>query len=201
MALSLILTVSCKPESEFIINIKDRYEVVDGKKEVVEQVIQSLRKSDNKPVSRLTRIFNYDDDVRIEYATGLTKDDGLRDYLLDSIYYDSNANDTLKISYVHLDKWYKTQLTRKEFRPDNQVEYFRTERQIKGSFKMEIFYKYLSSGRLFSKTEFECSHLVACDSVFKTTFRYDSNGAVDSTMYTWHDNKWNDVGKKRTVMQ
>src|SRR5688500_18841771 len=104
LTLLLILTGSCKSDSDYTIKTEDRHEVVDGKKEIVGQVVQSLRKMDNKPISKLTRVFNYDNDLRIEQLTGLTKDKGLKDYLLDSIYYDSKGNDTLKISYVRMDK-------------------------------------------------------------------------------------------------
>jgi hypothetical protein len=191
-----ILTASCRPDDDLITKIEDRYELVGGKKVVAEQIVQSLRKSDNKPISRLTKIFNYDNDIKIKISTGLTKEEGLQDYLLDSIYYDSNGNDTLKVSFVHLDnEWQKVQLFRKAFRPDYEVEYFMTERLDRVSYKKEIFYKYSDTGRILSETEFECSQLANCDSVYKKTFLYDSNGDRDSTMYAWTDNQWTEIIK------
>ena len=195
LAAILFLAASCKSESEYNIKTEDRYEVVDGKRELVEQVVQTFRKLDNRPVSKLTRVSNYDNDIRIEQLTGLTRDKGLREYLLDSIYYDSKGNDTLKIGYVHLGDWQRTQITRKTFRADGKVEYFVTERTAGGNthFKKEIFYKYSPAGEILSETEFECSLLVKCDSLYKKTFRYDPNGGVDSVMYSWAEKKWSEV--------
>jgi hypothetical protein len=139
LAIALILTVSCKSDNALTVKTENRYELVDGKREVVEQVIKHLTKSDNKPISRLTRVFNYNSDVRIEQLTGLTKDKGLQDYLLDSIYYDSKGNDTLIVHFVHLGKWHRTQRTRKKFRTDNRIEHLITERDVEGrpDFKRE----------------------------------------------------------------
>jgi hypothetical protein len=195
LTLLIILTASCKSDSEYTIKVEDRHEIVDGKKEIVGQVVQSLRKLDNKPISKLTRVFNYDNDLRIQQLTGLTKDKGLNDYLLDSIYYDSRGNDTLKVSYVHMDKWHRTQITRKEFRADNKIEYFITERNIERHpySKLEIFYKYSSTGQILSETEFECSQIIDCDSLYKKIFIHDSNGGIDSIMYMWAHNNWHEV--------
>jgi hypothetical protein len=193
-ALVLILMISCKSGDQFIITTEDSVRMIGNKREVIEQIVQTLRKSDNKPITKVTRLCNYDDDVRIKYRTGLSKENGLQDYLLDSIYYDENGNDTLRESFVRINnKWMKTQLFRKTFRVDNQVQYFMTERHIEGrtKYKREIFYKYSDRGNILSETEFECSKMVACDSLSKKRFFYNSKGSVDSTVsYVWFDKTW-----------
>ena len=190
-----VLVVSCNLDTGTLTQVEAEYETIDGEKQVVSQAIKTIRKTDSLPVVILTKVSNYNNDIRIKYLTGLDKEDGLKDYLLDSIYYDSKGNDTMRISYVHLDKWQKTQFTRKKFRNDNKVEHFLTERNIKDrpDFKREIFYKYSQTGQILSETEFECSHEVDCDSLFKKIFIYDLDGEIDSIMYTWTDKKWNKV--------
>jgi hypothetical protein len=193
-ALVLTLMISCKSGDQFKIITEDSVRVIGNKREVIEQIVQTLRKSDNKPIAKLTRLCNYDDDIRIKYLTGLSKENGLQDYLLDSIYYDANGNDTLKESFVRIDnKWMKSQFYRKTFRADNQVQYFVTERHPEGRtmYKREIFYKYSDLGNILSETEFECSEMVSCDSLSKKLFFYNSKGAVDSTVsYVWFDKRW-----------
>ena len=73
-------------------------------KQLVSQTIKTLRQTDSLPIAILTRVSNQSNDVRLKYLTGLSKEDGLQDYLLDSIYYDKIGNDTLKKSLCILTK-------------------------------------------------------------------------------------------------
>ena len=77
-----------------IIQTEDKYEIVNEKKTLVGQIINQLRPIDSLPVTKLTKVFNYEDDARLRYLTGFSKKDGLQPYLLDSSFYDQNGNDT-----------------------------------------------------------------------------------------------------------
>lgn len=196
-----LLTPSCNSNKDkFIIQTEDQYETVDSKKQIVSQTVKTLRQSDSLPIAMLTKIFNYNNDIRINYLTGLTKKDGLQDYLLDSIYYDKLGNDTLKKAFVHLDNnWQPTQIFYKKFRADKQVSYFMTERpfQKDSYFKKEIFYTYNAKGNVLTESEIECRKRIDCDSIFKKEYVYYSTGNLDSTIsYIRKNNEWTKFKKK-----
>jgi len=166
-----LLTVSCNSDKKkYIIQTEDQYDTIDGKKQIVSQTIKTLRRTDSLPIAILTKVSNFNNDTRLKYLTGLSKEDGLQDYLLDSIYYDINGNDTLKKSFVHLDNsWQPTQTFYKKFRADKQISYFMTERPFKKDhyFKREIFYAYNNAGNILTETEVECHNENDCDSILK----------------------------------
>ena len=196
----IILTVSCSSDKlKFIIQSENQYDTIEGKKQVVSQTIKTLRVTDSLPISILTKVFNYNNDTRLKYLTGLGKEDGLQDYLLDSIYYDKVGNDTFKKSFIHHDNnWQSAQTFYKKFRADKQISYFMTERSFKKNhyFKKEIFYLYNNAGSILSETEVECHKKNECDSIFKRQYIYKSTGKLDSTIYyIWKDGKWAELRK------
>lgn len=196
-----LLTVSCNSDKEkYIIQTEDQYETIDGKKQIVSQTIKTLRRTDSLPIAILTKVSNFNNDTRLKYLTGLSKEDGLQDYLLDSIYYDINGNDTLKKSFVHLDNsWQPTQTFYKKFGADKQISYFMTERTFKKDhyFKKEIFYAYNNAGNILTETEVECHKENDCDSIFKKKYVYNETEKLDSTIsYIWKNNEWKEFKKK-----
>lgn len=202
-----ILTVSCNSgKQRFIIQTENQYDTIEGKKQIVLQTIKTLRVMDSLPISILTQVSNYNNDTRIKHLTGLGKDEGLQDYMLDSIYYDSSGNDTLKKSYLHLDNnWQQVQTFYKKFNSDKQVSYFMTERPFKKDFysKNETFYIYDKNGKILTETKAECSLRNAgftrcnCDSLFKTKYIYNKTGQLDKTLfYVWEKNEWTEHKKK-----
>ena len=203
-----ILTASCNSDKQkFIIQTENQYDTIEGKKQIVSQTIKTLRMTDSLPISILTKVSNYNNDTRLKYLTGIGKDDGLQDYLLDSIFYDKIGNDTLKKSFVHLDnKWQPAQIFYKKFNPDKQLTYFMTVRPFKEDFysKKEIFYVYSEEGRILTETEAKCSLRNAgfsrcdCDSIFKTKYIYSTTGKLDSRIYyTWKNNEWTEYKRKK----
>lgn len=195
-----LLIASCNTDKDkFIIQTEDQYDTIDGKKLIVLQTIKTLRNSDSLPITTLIKVSNYSNDARMKYLTGLTKEDGLQDYLLDSIFYDEIGNDTLKKAFVHLDNnWQPTQTFYKKF-TNRQVSYFMTERPFKKDhyFKKEVFYAYNNTGKILTETEVECRLKNDCDSIFKTKYIYNSTGKLDSTiLYTWKENEWTEYKRK-----
>ena len=68
----LVLTLSsCAQKGNFIEQTEDKYEVVDGKEQLVGQTVKQLRPNDSLPVIILTKVFNYRDDSQLKYLTGL----------------------------------------------------------------------------------------------------------------------------------
>ncbi|GIL23893.1 MAG: hypothetical protein BroJett042_24060 [Bacteroidota bacterium] len=196
-----LLNVSCNLDKDkFIIQTENQYETIEGENQIVSQTIRTLRLTDSLPIAILTKVWNYNSDIRLKYLTGLSKEDGIQDYLLDSIYYDKVGNDTLKKSFVYLDKnWQPAQTFYKKFRADKQVSYFMTERPFKKNhyFKKEIFYLYNNAGSILTETEVECHQIDECDSIFKKQYIYNSTDKLDSTIsYIWKDGKWTEFRKK-----
>lgn len=196
----LIILTSCKPDiGEFLTLTESRNELVDNKIQIVSQTVKTLRMSDRLPIAVLTRVFNYDNDIRLKYQTGLTKEDGLQDYLLDSIYYDKTGNDTLKRSFVCITKkWQTTQIFRKEFRKSNQVVYYMTERPFNKDsyYKKEIYYKYNVDEQILSETECESTSRTECDSISKKEYIYSSTKKLDKKIsFIWEENKWKELEK------
>jgi len=200
LTLLTVLAVSCNSDEGTFTQTEDQYEIIDGKKQIVSQTIKTLRKTDSLPVVILTKVSNYNNDVQMKYLTGLSKEDGLQNYLLDSIYYDKFGNDTLKMSFVHLNNnWQPAQIFYKEFTDDKQVSYFMTERPFKKDhyFKREVFYIYNNQGNILTETEVECHRKNKCDSIFKKKYVYNSANQLDSTIfYTWRNNEWAEFKKK-----
>lgn len=195
------LILSCnRDKANFITRTENQYDTIDGNKVIVSQTIKVQRLSDSLPITILTKLSNYSNDTRLQYATGISKEDGLKDYLLDSIYYDKFGNDTLKRAFVHLDNnWYPTQIFYKQFRGDKQVNYFMTERPFKKNhyFKKEIFYSYNNDGNLATETEAECHLRNECDSIFKKRYIYSLAGKLDSTVsYVWENKAWSEFTNK-----
>lgn len=206
----LFLIASCNLDKKtFIIQIENQYDTIDGKKQIVSQEIKTLRSVDSLPITILTKISNYKNDTRLKYLTGQSKENGLQDFLLDSIYYDKFGNDTLKKSFVRINnKWQQAQSFFKKFRTDNQIRYFMTERPFKKDYysKREIFYLYNKKRQILTETETECSILNAgfsrcvCDSIFKTKYFYSQTGILDSTVsYMWLDDKWSKLKINRPI--
>ena len=197
----MLLTLSsCGQKSNLIKKTEDKYEMVDGKNTLVGQIVHELRPIDSLPVTKLTKVFNYEDNARLRYLTGFSKKDGLQPYLLDSIFYDKNGNDTLTKSFVKQNSiWQPTQLFHKLYRADNKVSYFMTERPFDKDhyFKNEIVYIYNENGNLVSETEFMCRQKATCDSTIKKQYTYKSDGKLDSTiLYSWKDGKWKEIKKR-----
>ncbi|HET7733231.1 MAG TPA: hypothetical protein VFK73_05265 [Paludibacter sp.] len=197
---SLIIFTSCNPDkAPFFIVKESRNELVDNKIQIVSQTIKTLRVSDRLPIAVLKKVSNYNNDIRLKYLTGLTKEDGLQDYLLDSIYYDKMGNDTLKRSFVCTAKhWKPTQIFRKKFRENNQVAYYMTERPFNKDsyYKKEIYYKYNADGQILSETECESTGKTECDSISKKEYIYSSKKKLDKKiLFIWKDNKWKELEK------
>jgi hypothetical protein len=143
--------------------------------------------------SEMTKLSNYNDDYKIFLLTGIEKKDGLKEFLLDSIFYDSQNNDTLKRCYIFRDnEWKLKQCFSKSFRLDRQLNYFKTERPndlVK--YKREIFYWYDSLNRCNTETSFECSKNRICDSIRKKIYFLSLSNKIDSTQYFyWKENIW-----------
>lgn len=198
----IIFTISCNSNSGIFIKTENQYETIDNKRQLVSQTIKTLRSSDSLPVAILTKVSNYNNDVRLKYLTGLKKEDGLQDYLLDSLYYDQFGNDTLKRSFVNLAKtWHLAQTLYKKYREDTQVSYFMSERDFNNDlyFKKEIFYKYNNLGNILTETEVECHQKNDCDSTIKIKYFYNSTGQLDSKIfYLWKNNEWTEHKKKNS---
>lgn len=196
-----LIVVSCQPDKEkLIFQTENIYDSINGKKQIISQITITLRPTDSLPIANLTKVSNYHNDARLKYLTGINKEDGLQDYLLDSFYYNKIGNDTLRKSFIHLDNnWQPTQISYKKFRDDKQVSYFFTERPfIKDHYyKKEIFYSYNDIGDILTETEFECQHLNNCDSIFKKEYVYNEVGKLDTTVYyIWKNNEWIEFKKK-----
>ena len=196
----LLTSSGCAQKNNFIEKVDNKYEVVDEKKQLVGQIVKQLRQKDSLPVTILTKVFNYEDDTRLKYLTGFSKKDGLQPYLVDSIFYDLNGNDTMTKSFARLNNaWQPIQLFYKRFRSDNKVDYFMTERSFKKDyyFKKEIFYLYNDNGKLLSETEAECRQRNNCDSTFKKQYIYSENGKVDSIIsFSWKNNSWVELRRR-----
>jgi type VI protein secretion system component VasK len=200
LTLLTVLIVSCNSNNKTFIQTEDQYETIDDKKQIVSKTIKTLRTSDSLPIATLTKVFNFNDDIRIKYLTGLSKEDGLQNYLLDSIYYDKLGNDTLKKTFVCLDNnWQEVQTFHKIFRADKQVSYLMIERPYNKDnyFKKEIYYNYNNAGNILTETEVECHLKNDCDSILKKVYVYNSTGKLDSTIfYTWKNSEWSQHKKK-----
>jgi hypothetical protein len=198
----IILLTGCSRitnSDNYYIETEDKLGKVNDIQEVIEQVSRTFRKSDKRLIAELTKVYNHNDDYKVLLTTGLKKENGLSNYLLDSIFYDSRGNDTLKINYVHRNStWLKNQVYIKRFRPDNQISYFKTERfNDKNRFLKEIFYTYTNHSKLESETEFECSVIVSCDSLYKKVYYYDTVNKFDSTAsFFWRDKNWTRIKRK-----
>ena len=191
---------SCKPDiGGFLTLTESRNELVDNKFQIVSQTIKTLRISDRLPIAVLTRVSNYNNDIRLKHLTGLTKEDGLQDYLLDSIYYDKMGNDTLKKSFICTAKQLKlTQISRKKFRENKQVVYYMTERHFNKDsyYKSEIYYKYNPDGLILSETDCESMNKTDCDSISKKEYIYSSTKKLDKEIsFIWKGNKWKELEK------
>jgi hypothetical protein len=187
-----------KPATTYHTKTDDSYEVVDGNKELVGQTISTFEDPDNLLVRRLNKVFNYKNDPRVLKLTGFTKNDGLQDYTLDSIFYDNRGNDTLKVSYVYNGKiWIKAMTSRMKYRPDNQVKYSKLEKHQQPGFTNETFYSYNNEGKLTNETHYKCSQ-GKCDSTYKQTYYYSTRAQPDSVIeYTWQNKAWIKQGKGR----
>jgi hypothetical protein len=200
------VTFSCHSKRGIFIQTEDKYGTVDNKQQLVSQTIKTLRISDSLPIAILTKVSNYNDDIRLKTLTGLEKGDGLQDYLLDSFYYDEFGNDTFRKSFVYLNnKWQPAQTFYKKFRDDKQVSYFMTERPFKEDYysKRETFYSYSNDGKILTETDAECTVRNAgfsrcnCDSTFKKKYVYDAAGKLDSVIcFSWKNNEWKELKKK-----
>ena len=199
--LLFFLTVSCNTDKDnFFVQTEDQYKTIDGKKQIVSQTLKTLRVSDSLPMTILSKISNFNNDTRLHYLTGLTKEDGLQNYLLDSLFYDNFGNDTLKKSYIYFSKkWQPIQFSYKKFRSDRNISYFMTERSFNNDhyFKKEIFYTYNLKGKVLTETEVECQQKTNCDSISKKLYIYNLTGKLDSTvLFIWKNNEWIELKRK-----
>lgn len=190
----LVFLSSCNfAEDGYYTKTTTKNELVDNKPVVVSEKIETFRMSDHKRTAVLTKVFNYDDDIKIKTLTGLTKKDGLQNYLLDSIFYDKMGNDSLKKCFVFIDKqWQLTQIFIQKFDQNNKIIFYMTERPFSGMqyYKKEIYYKYNSFGKILSETEFECNQNT-CDSIFKKEYIYNSENKLEKQIfYTGKKGTW-----------
>ena len=187
-----IALVACNKNGLYQTENIPTFKIIDGRKELVGQKIKTFELPAKRIQSELTQIYNYNDDARLE-SLGCFKKDGLKDYLLDSVFYDAIGNDTLKISFLMKDKkWTKVQSVKKRYNHEGHIEYLVAE-SLKGTpaYKKETFCKYYTSGLLSSETEFECYDIVGCDSTFKKMYYYNSKGVLDSIeAYKWKNREW-----------
>lgn len=177
----------------FFIETENRYDTINGKAELSGQILRLRRNSDSLVFTEMLKVNNYNDDYKILLITGISKKDGLKEFLLDSIFYDNQKNDTLKRSYVFRnDNWELTQYFFKSFRQDNQIEYFKTERPNDSiKYRKEIFYTYDRLNRLTAETEYECRIHSTCDSTYKKLYFFNSENKIDSTQYyIWQNTNW-----------
>jgi hypothetical protein len=191
-----VILLGCSNSNEEFKTVKEtKYQNIKGNKVATEEIVKIIRTSDDQPISILTRISNYSNDSRIKYLTGQSVEDGLQDYLLDSIYYNQRGNDTLKKSFVKLNSiWQPSQLFKKKYNDYDSVVYWVTERPFKPNhyYKREIFYKYNASKKLIAKTEFECMDRQRCDSILKTIYEY-SNGDSEEKLYIYTNDEWKEM--------
>lgn len=183
---------SCNKRDAYLTEKFPEFRIIEGKKELVGQKIKTFELPGKRLIAELYQVYNYNEDPRLN-SMGYFKKDGLQNYLLDSIFYDSEHKDTLKISFSMQDKkWKKIQSLKKKFNNEGKIEYLITERlDSKPLLKKEIFYTYTKSGLLSSETEFECSGIVECDSLLKKKYFYNLNGVLDSTItYKWKNSNW-----------
>jgi len=190
-----IALVACNKNGLYQTENIPTFKIIDGRKELVGQKIKTFELPAKRLQSELTQIYNYNADARLE-SLGCFKKDGLKDYLLDSVFYDAIGNDTLKISFLMKDKkWTKVQSVKKRYNHEGHIEYLVAE-SLKGTpaYKKETFSKYNKSGLLSSETEFECYDIVGCDSTFKKMYYYNSKGILDSIVaYKWKNREWTKI--------
>ena len=193
--LFVLLQAGKAGKEEYFSKSEEKYEMVDGNREIVGQTIGTYRKSDNNMVVKMVRVFNYNNDPRIFQLTGLKKENGLSDYTLDSIFYDKRGNDTLKVSYNSIGgKWVKSMSYKMRFRPDNAVYYSKMERHNDPKFTNESFYTYNEAGKVIRETEYRCSVKAPCDSTYKKVYYYSPSQHLDSMAnFTWENKKWQRV--------
>jgi len=201
LLISLLIFTSCSLKKEpYFVKTENVNEIIDNKQVIVSQKIQTCRVSDSLPICVLTKVSNYNNDLRIETMTGLRKEDGLQDYLQDSIFYYNKGNDTLKKSYVSIHKhWQFTQIFRKRFRSDNQVEFYMTERPFDNEeyYKKEIYYQYNTTGQILSQTEFECIGTASCDSILKKEYIYSAGNKLEKEIFYYRKgNNWEKFKEK-----
>lgn len=194
-----IMCISCSDQGNYKTEKISEFKMVKGKKELVGQRIRTIELATDRVITELTQIYNFNDDARLQ-STGYFKKDGFQDYLLDSIFYDSIGNDVLKISYsLKNKKWNATQSFKKKYSAERKIEHFITERLNSTSdYRKEILYKYNKSGLVSSETEFECSAMVKCDSIFKKKYFYNLHETLDSIIsYKWENNRWVEMKRNR----
>jgi hypothetical protein len=193
---AIIVFTSCSQTNDEFKTVEEtKYENINGEKTAVSQTVKTIRLNDNQPISILTRISNHTDDSRIKYLTGQTSKDGLKDYLLDSLFYNEKGKDTLKKSFVRLDTiWQPTQLFKKKYNDYDSLSYWETERPFKENhyYRRGIYYSYDSAKRLISKTEFECINRQKCDSILKTVYDY-SNNRPEQWRYLYKNDSWTEL--------
>jgi hypothetical protein len=192
-ALLITCCNSSKVPKGFFLETENRYDTINGKAELSGQILRLRRNSDSLVFTEMVKVNNYNDDYKVFLMTGIAKKDGLKEFLLDSIFYDNQKNDTLKRSYVFRnDHWKLTQYIFKSFRHGNQIEYFKTERPNDSiKYRKEIIYTYDSLNRLTVETEYECPGHSTCDSTYKKLYFLNSNNKIDSTQYyKWQNNNW-----------
>jgi hypothetical protein len=184
---------SSKVPKGYFVETENRYDTINGKAELSGQILRLRRSSDSLVFTETVKVNNYNDDYKIFLMTGIAKKDGLKEFSLDSIFYDNKKNDTLKRSYIFRnDCWKLTQYFFKSFRQDNQIEYFKTERpNDSAKYRKEIFYAYDILNRLTVETEYECPKYSTCDSTYRKLYFRNSDNKIDSTQYyIWQNANW-----------
>lgn len=159
----------------------------------IDKKVNTIRKSDGKVIASLSQINNISNDYKTALFSGAAKEDGFYDYLLDSMSYDGEGNLVLQRMYVNKNgQWIFTQETINEFDKKGRLLKFTTERPDSARYtKQVISYKYNDKGLKVEESQFECSGIHLCDSVFKTKYLYNGGQQVNSTeTYIWKRDKW-----------
>jgi hypothetical protein len=171
---------------------ENKYDSSDGQKLISGQIVRTYRSSDKKQISELKRIINYNDDIKIKSMTGLSKKDGLSDYLLDSMFYDGSGNMIMQKTYVKTKgKWIQRQYFKRSYSGDIQPKYSKAEANDKKPVSKDVYYRYNDQGWLLSETEVECVGNGRCDSSLKKQYFYNSSGKRESAKsFVWTDRKW-----------
>lgn len=155
--------------------------------------ILTIRLIDSVVVKRLTQLNNFFNDAKLLTLTGYSSKDGLSDYLMDSIFYDSNRNDTLTKMYVKTKNknWAYVQSIKRDFDEQNNLKHLLSERFVPKHKIVEEFYTY-HNNRLKEQTTYWCdSSIPICDSTSKSIYFQDNNGNLDSIqLFNWENGKW-----------
>ncbi|PWJ40805.1 hypothetical protein [Sediminitomix flava] len=171
----------------------NEYELVEEEKTLVKQTIKKVNKSDGRAVAVLTKYYNYNNDLRVKLLTGLTKEQGLSDFQLDSLYYDEQGNTIRKVNFLFKKgRWVKASILEKKY-DDKQQLIYESKEGAKGILivKNEKYHRYNLEGKLISTSEMECTPTTGCDSLSKVEYVYSTQEQPDTVFnYIWKEDNW-----------